>query len=74
VGQQKQAIESTFGDKLDWQELEGSRACRICKSMKGGWDEPEAEWGKLQDELIEAAIRLERALKAPIQALTISRE
>jgi hypothetical protein len=42
--------------------------------MKGGWDEPEAEWGKLQDELIDAAIRLKKALKAPIQALTIPKE
>jgi hypothetical protein len=72
--QQKQAIESAFSDRLDWQELEDSRACRISKSLKGGWDEPEAEWGKLQDELIDAAIRLEKALKAPIQSLSISRE
>jgi hypothetical protein len=72
--QQKQTIESAFGDKLDWQELEESRACRIYKFLKGGWDGPEAEWGKLQDELIDAAIRLENALKAAIQSLTIPRE
>jgi len=72
--QQKQSIESTFGERLDWQELEDSRACRICKFLKGGWDGPEADWGKLQDELIDAAIRLEKALKAPIQSLTIPRE
>ena len=72
--QQKEAIESAFGEGLDWQELEDSRACRICKSLKGGWNTPEAEWGKLHDELIDAAIRLEKALKAPIQDLTIPKE
>ncbi len=71
---QKQTIESAFGERLDWQELEDSRACRICKFLKGGWNGPEAEWGKLQDELIDAAMRLEKALKAPIQSLTIPRE
>jgi hypothetical protein len=72
--QQKQAIESAFGDGLDWQELEDSRACGICKCLQGGWDQPEAEWGRLQGELIDAAIRLEKALKAPIQSLTTPRE
>jgi hypothetical protein len=72
--QQKQTIEASFGEKLDWQELEDSRACRICTFVKGGWDEPEAEWGKLQDELVDTAIRLEKALKAPIQSLSIPKE
>jgi hypothetical protein len=72
--QQKQTIEASFGGKLDWQELVDSRACRICTFLKGGWDEPEAEWGKLQDELIDAAIRLEKALKAPILGLSIPKE
>jgi len=72
--QQKQAIESVFGESLDWQELEDSRACRICKFLKGGWNGPEAGWSKLQDELIDAAIRLEKALKAPVQSLKIGRE
>jgi hypothetical protein len=72
--QQKQTIETSFGDKLDWQELEESRACRIYTFLSGGWDETEAEWGKLQDKLIDAAIRLEKALKAPIQSLSIPKE
>jgi uncharacterized protein DUF4268 len=72
--QQKQTIEASFGEKLDWQELEDSRACRICTFVKGGWDEPEPEWGKLQDELVDAAIRLEKALKPPIQSLSIPKE
>ena len=35
---------------------------------------PEAEWGKLHDELIDAAIRLEKALKASILGLSIPKE
>ncbi len=72
--QQRQTIESVFGDQLDWQELEESRACRICKSLNRGWDAPEPEWASLQDELIEGAIRLEKALKTPIQSLAIPKE
>jgi hypothetical protein len=72
--QQKLAIESSFGESLDWQELEDRQGCRICKALEGGWKTPEADWPALQDRLIEAAIRLERALKQPIRGLNIPEE
>ena len=65
--QQKGTIESTFGAPLDWQELQDSRACRICKEVQGGWGTSEDKWPELHERLIGAAIRLEKALKAPIQ-------
>ncbi|MCU1270852.1 MAG: hypothetical protein JWN74_2146 [Acidobacteriaceae bacterium] len=68
---QKERIESAFGGQLDWQELQDSRACRICKEIQGGWGSPEGEWPELQDRLIDAAVRLEKALKIPIQALQL---
>lgn len=37
----------------------------------GGWHTPEGEWPALQERLIDTAIRLEKALKNPIQAVTV---
>jgi hypothetical protein len=68
---QRQQIEAAFGGPLDWQDLPDRIGCRICKDFEGGWRTPETEWPTLQDRLIENATRLEKALKTPIQNLTI---
>jgi hypothetical protein len=68
---QKDAIEATFGSPLDWQELAGRQSCRICKELPGGWATPESEWPQMQDSIIDGLIRLESALKQPIQNLAI---
>lgn len=65
----KDEIETTFGEALDWQELPDRQGCRICFKMHGGWKSPESGWPELQDRVIDALIRLERALKKPIQDL-----
>jgi hypothetical protein len=64
-------IETQFGEPLEWQDLPGRIACRICKMLPGGWQSPETEWPAIQDRLIDCLVRLERALKAPIQELTL---
>jgi hypothetical protein len=65
----KQRIEEAFGAHLDWQELEGKRACRIrYKIDDGGWGLPES-WPKLQDAMIDAMIRFESAFRPEIQRL-----
>jgi hypothetical protein len=68
---QKDLIERTFGEPLDWQELPDRIGSRICKDLVGGWRTPEAEWPALQEAMLEAMLRLERALKEPIHRLTI---
>jgi hypothetical protein len=62
-------VERRFGAELEWQELEDSRACRICCSAPGGWKTPEVEWPRLQDAMIEEMVRFESALKPAILAL-----
>jgi hypothetical protein len=64
----KTDIEREFGDELEWQELPESRGCRICKKFEGGSRTPEGEWPALQDKMIDAMIRLERALRPAIPA------
>ncbi|MFN8693003.1 MAG: DUF4268 domain-containing protein [Holosporales bacterium] len=66
---QKADIEKNFGDELDWQELPDLIGCRICKDLEGGWKSPETEWNDLQDRILDCAVRLEGALKSPIQSL-----
>ncbi|MBI0539133.1 DUF4268 domain-containing protein [Roseomonas sp. KE2513] len=65
---QREAIEAAFGASLDWEEMPGRLGCRIIHNLEGGWRVPEAEWPAMQDRLIDAAVRLEKALKGPVQA------
>lgn len=64
-------IEKAFGHELDWQELDDSRGCRICKVYNGGWKSSENDWPTTHDELIIGAINLEGALKPRILELDI---
>jgi len=68
---QKNEIEAKFGDQLDWQELPGRQGCRICKALPDGWKSPESEWPSMQERIIDALIRMEAALKKPIQELKL---
>lgn len=69
---QKDAIETAFGSQLDWQELPTKSSCRICMDFNdGGWKSPESEWSNIQDWLTDTALKMEKALKGPIQALKL---
>jgi RecB family endonuclease NucS len=68
---QRVAVEAAFGDQLQWEELPGRTGCRISYALEGGWHMPETEWPQLQDQLIDAALRFDKALRGPIQALKI---
>lgn len=65
-------IEETFGGPLDWQDLPGRIACRICCELPGGWQVEEDHWPPIQDGMIDALIRLDAALRQPIQELRIT--
>jgi hypothetical protein len=67
----KSEIEQAFGGPLDWQELPNRIGCRICADLPGGWKTPEQDWADLQDRMLNAMVRLEAALKAPVQALRV---
>ena len=65
----RQEIESDFGEELEWQRLDDRRACRIAKTVenKGLWDTN--AWPTIQDKMIDAMIRFEKALSKHIQRL-----
>ena len=68
---QKDSIEAAFGEALEWQDLPGHAVCKICKTFPGGWKSPESEWPQLHDQMIDALIRLDAALRKPVQELNV---
>lgn len=67
----KKEIENVFGDKLDWERLDDRRASRIARRYKDvGLDDKE-QWDKLQSDMIDGMIRLEKALSKYIKGLKI---
>lgn len=65
----KSKIEKEFGKKLNWEKLEGRRASRISIKFEGEGLKDKDKWDKLQDKMIDAMIRLEKALKRFIRVL-----
>jgi len=59
----KSDIEAAFGSPLIWYEQEGVRHCRIAYDIAGGYRDPEDKWPAIQETMIDAMIRLEKALK-----------
>jgi hypothetical protein len=69
--EKKAEIEAVFSGPLDWQELPDRIGCRICADLPGGWKTPEADWPALQDRMLDMMVRLEGALKGPVQSLRV---
>ena len=62
----KDAIENAFRSDLEWERLESKRACRIKHLITVGGYRDEAKWLEIQDAMIDAMIRLDRALSPHI--------
>lgn len=56
-------IEGALGEPIDWQELEGKKACRIAVGVAGPTFEEEVGWSELQDLMIDKMIKLEAAAR-----------
>ena len=66
----KDEIEKAFGEPLEWRRLEGQRSCRIGKQLSlGGYRDDEGKWSEIQDAMIDAMIRLEKAFRTHIDRL-----
>lgn len=63
-------IEAAYGGPLSWEVLEGKRACRIAARFDtGGYRSPTQDWPQLQDALIDAMIRFEKAIRPYAESL-----
>lgn len=67
----KERIESAFGGPLEWEQLDGRRACRIRKTIGAGGYRDEDDWHEIHSQMIDAMIRLEEALKPHLDALQL---
>jgi len=67
---EKHSIEEIFCESLEWEILEGRRACRIKNIIQeGGYFDEEAKWPEIQSLMVDAMIRLEKSLKPYISSL-----
>jgi len=65
----KEQIEKNFGEKLLWEPLPESRACRIKKVIEiGGWQDEE-KWEEVHNELIDLAIKMKKAFEPTIKEI-----
>jgi hypothetical protein len=64
-------IEAEFGGELSWQRLEGKRACRIAKRLEIGGYRDEEEWPRIHEGMIDAMMRLEKALSPFVAKLKL---
>lgn len=66
----KEEIEQSFGEPLEWERIDGRRACRIKKDLPlGGYRDDEQAWPKIHEAMVGAMIRLHKALSPHIQYL-----
>lgn len=68
---QKAEIEATFGGPLEWLRMEGMRACSIRYATNGGYRDDSSHWPQIQDTMIDAMIRLNKALKPYTEKLEL---
>lgn len=69
----KDEIDKAFGEPLNWQLLEGKRACRIRHTQSGGgYRSPEDQWPALQDTIINDMDRLDKALRPFLKQLKLN--
>lgn len=71
LARSKDSVEGAFGGELEWQRLDARRACRIKKNIDLGGYRDEDKWPEIHDAMIDAMIRLERALKPHIANLGV---
>lgn len=67
----KDKIEEIFEGKLTWQRLDDRRLSRICKIYNYAGLNDKEKWDKLQNEMIDDMIKIEKAFKKYINALKI---
>ncbi len=65
----RETIEQKFGRRLEWKPKEDLKMCEIVYQIDaGGWKDEES-WPEIQEEMVDAMILLEQALKPEIDRL-----
>jgi hypothetical protein len=67
----RKEIESIFGGDLEWQGLDDRKAARVRKVYSGIGLNDKESWGRLQGDMIDGMVRLEKAFRKHIASLEI---
>lgn len=62
-------IDDAFGVPLKWDRLPKAAASRISWATDGGYRSPPETWPATHERLVDGMLRLDRAVRAPVQAL-----
>lgn len=65
----KDEIEKVFGEPLSWERLDKRRASRIAYRMNGAGLRHKDKWPEVQEKMVDAMIRLEKAIGPHIRQL-----
>jgi hypothetical protein len=68
----KVEVEGRFGSALEWQRLDNRKSCRIYSPIEGLGIEDRDNWPKLQEQMIDAMIRLHQGLYPLVQSIKIN--
>ena len=66
---QKETIESAFGAELEWHDVPETQGCRVSYMLNGGFLSPREDWPRIHEDLIDAMIRLNSALRPRVAQL-----
>lgn len=61
--------DEVFGEPLEWLRQDNIKTSRICHVIPGGGLRDRERWPEIQDRMIDAMVRLEKALKPHIKRL-----
>ena len=72
---ERERVEADFGEELIWDKDENRKHCRIGVELTlGGYQDDPETWPDIQDAMIDAMVRLDKALKPMVAALPRMRE
>lgn len=67
----QEEIERVFGNSLSWELVENWDVSRIRYTLKNGGYRDDDKWPAIQDNMIDAMIRLEAALQPHLEKLDV---
>lgn len=70
LARNKDDIETEFGGSLEWQPLEGRKACRILHRIRTGGYRDEDKWKAVYVEMVDAMMKLASACKPHLNRIS----
>lgn len=71
LAREREDVEAKFQGPLEWQRLDGRKACRIRHVLHvEGWED-QKNWETIADAMIDAMIRFEKALRPHVRQIQV---